>query len=347
MDIDTTNYKNLYDEYFSKIQSASECAENNPCSKLIADLESVEKFIQNQLNNLSDWQDSAKESLSSNLQTCLDNLESIKTNISTNWAKSEKLYKTTKNWLISLKGWYDVLDSELSSEPRKISYKDVSNDGIISYPGYSQAHSEWESKCIKFDNNCKGLVENITKNLNDLAIINANIENYEEVSVSFLNPAGIDLSIYATDPFKGFSDRGISFGLSTGNQTYDLPDDELNLLYAIVASEAAHNPDDALGVTSVILNRAESGLNFLGGPNPTPISIATANGQFEGYFKGNYRAFLNANGEYKGDSVISQAVDDALNGVRNTNALYFLANSCTYYSDNLITPDGNRYKMTW
>ena len=46
----------------------------------------------------------------------------------------------------------------------------------------------------------------------------------------------------------------------------------------------------------------------------------------------------------KAPNTVKEAVADALAGVRNHKYLSFRSNSTTSYSNNMISPTGNRYK---
>lgn len=363
-------YKEIYEAYKDKVDLACQCISSNPCSNVSEYLGEIVTSFESLISSLSDWNDSIKSTFVQNVNLCANRINDIKESVDTNWKNSEELYQLILTLLDELYKNYVSLEQKINSEPNRMSYlhQETLLDGTISqsYPGYESAYNDWTSECNKLDYLCSDLyssiIENkaklnkineitisLDKNLNYLysAATTPNVDDSNKSTDTNSTSVSSDSSIYKTAPVSGFSDGSVSFGLTTGNQTYDLSESELNTLYAIVASEAAHNPDDALGVMSVILNRVESNENFLGGSNPTPLSIATAQNQFEGYFGGSYRRYLNNSGQYIGDSVISQAVDDALSGYRNTNAKYFLANYCSYYSNNMITSDGNRYKATW
>ena len=147
---------------------------------------------------------------------------------------------------------------------------------------------------------------------------------------SSLAKVGPDTSVYATQAYSG-----TGFNITTDNTTYSLSDEEYRQLCATVFAEAAPNIDDALGVTSVILNRVDAG-NFGGS---TVQAVISASGQFSGYRNSNFwNAYYNGAPEY-----VTTAVNDALNGVRNNEYYFFRSNGSTRYSDNRITQNGNRY----
>lgn len=129
------------------------------------------------------------------------------------------------------------------------------------------------------------------------------------------------------------------FVVTTGNQTYNLSDSDLELLTAIVAAECDKSGDDALAVITTILNRCESQA-WIRSHGTNPVKQATAPNQFVVYQKGAYK-------RYMGNAAppqVAQAVRDALGGVRNHNYLSFRSNGSTGYSNNMITSSGNRYK---
>lgn len=88
---------------------------------------------------------------------------------------------------------------------------------------------------------------------------------------------------------------------------------QLNMLYAIVRQEGGESYTSALAVTTAITNRVDSG-RF--GSNV--YSVIVAPGQFEAYLSGHYTKYLgNVSSEVK------QAVNDALNGTKSHNYLFF------------------------
>lgn len=144
----------------------------------------------------------------------------------------------------------------------------------------------------------------------------------------------VDASIYKTNEAQGFK-------VTTNNKTYNLTAEEKEILYAIVAAESDQSPDDALAVTTTILNRCESdNWTWISGDNTNPVTQATAANQFVVYQNGRYKQYMGGNAP---DSVV-QAVDAALGGVRNHEYESFRSNDTTGYSDNKITTTGNRYK---
>lgn len=353
MTINSEEYKKFYKKIKEEIELACNCIDLNPSVKISEKLEEKITLLNNKINELTEWEDTAKDTFVSNFKICINELAKIKESIDTNWNLGENYYREINDKLAELKSSFIFLDRLLEDFP----IREDDEPELF----YQNRVDLWEKDCEKCSIDCNNICVEISekiKRLKEINDISLNITKISIVEKKDINPPEIkDHSInytkslnygsYKTTPTSGFSDRGLKFEVTTGNQTYQLTNKDLNELYAIVASEAAHNPDDALGVISVILNRTESKDNFLGGTNPTPLSIAKASNQFEGYFAGHYKKYLNSDGIYVGDIVIKQAVDDALNGMRNTNARFFLANWCTNYSNNLITPDGNRYNYNW
>ena len=117
----------------------------------------------------------------------------------------------------------------------------------------------------------------------------------------------------------------MGFNVTTGNRTYQLSDADFNVVAGVVACEA-NGRDDALGVISVILNRADSPSY----PND-PVGVVSARGQFSCYLKqGNPARY-------------ADVVRDALNGIRNNNYYSFNCPNCSPYIANFIIDGGNWY----
>ena len=146
------------------------------------------------------------------------------------------------------------------------------------------------------------------------------------------NDPSIDISKYHNNLANGFE-------VTTGNLTYQLCDEDIELLCAIVSAESDKSYDDALAVVSTILNRCEKS-NWINSHGRDPIQQATAPNQYVVYQHGSYKRYLNGNAP----QTVKQAVMDALNGVRNHNYCSFRSNGTTSYSNNMITATGNRYK---
>ena len=146
------------------------------------------------------------------------------------------------------------------------------------------------------------------------------------------NNPNIDITKYHNNIANGFE-------VTTGNLTYQLCDEDIELLCAIVSAESDKSYDDALAVVSTILNRCERS-NWINSHGRDPISQATAPNQYVVYQHGSYERYMNGNAP----STVVQAVKDALAGVRNHKYCSFRSNGTTSYSNNMITSTGNRYK---
>ena len=142
----------------------------------------------------------------------------------------------------------------------------------------------------------------------------------------------IDISKYQSKPESGFV-------VTTDNPTYELSNDDLDILTAIVSAESDKSYDDALAVVSTILNRCEEP-NWASCGGANPVKQATAPGQFSVYQSGSYKSFLGSSAP----DTVREAVMDALNGTRNHDYLSFRSNSSSGFSSNMITSSGNRYK---
>ncbi len=154
----------------------------------------------------------------------------------------------------------------------------------------------------------------------------------ENASTGIMGDPNIDVSMYKENLALGFD-------VTTGNLTYELEDDEFELLCAIVSAESDKSYDDALAVITTILNRCESD-SWIESHGTDPIAQATAPNQFVVYQHGSYKSYMDG----KAPDTVVQAVKDALAGVRNHEYLSFRSNGTTSYSDNMITATGNRYK---
>lgn len=138
---------------------------------------------------------------------------------------------------------------------------------------------------------------------------------------------------------KYHDNEAMGFVVTTGNQTYqNMSSSDKELLTAIICAECDGSYDDALAVASVILNRTES--SAWANCGSTPIKQATAPSQFVVYENNRYKQFMGSGV----NPIVQEAVNDALNGVRNNNYYSFRANGSTSYSSNMITSSGNRYK---
>lgn len=141
----------------------------------------------------------------------------------------------------------------------------------------------------------------------------------------------IDISKYKNNEELGFK-------VTTGNLAYNLCDEDIELLCAIVSAESDKTYDDALAVISTILNRCEAS-NWINSHGRDPIAQATAPNQYVVYQHGSYERYMDGNAP----ETVVQAVKDALAGVRNHKYTSFRSNGTTSYSNNMISPTGNRY----
>ena len=130
----------------------------------------------------------------------------------------------------------------------------------------------------------------------------------------------------------------LGFVLTFDNLKYDLSEEDKQLLIAIVAAESDGTYDDSLAVASSILNRCEDEAwqNEFG---DTPRGQVTGSGQYTVYSSGAYLEYMENPPE-----IVSLAVNDCLNGVRNNEYLSFLSNGSTSGGRQMISPTGNRYR---
>ena len=85
----------------------------------------------------------------------------------------------------------------------------------------------------------------------DMSSLNEEVQEIEENIVTNNSLTLLNTSLYKSNPDLGFV-------VTDNNKTYTLPDDEFDLVVAVVAAEYEKSIDDALAVISVILNRCES-----------------------------------------------------------------------------------------
>jgi hypothetical protein len=119
---------------------------------------------------------------------------------------------------------------------------------------------------------------------------------------------------------------------------------DMRLLVCLVFCESGSEPyAGKLAVANVVLNRYHSS-RF---PN-TIKGVIYQSGQFSPTWNGmlNKRLALYDRGGFTAKNHLEsiQAVKDALAGVRNHKYLSFRSNGTVSYSDNMISPTGNRYK---
>lgn len=172
-------------------------------------------------------------------------------------------------------------------------------------------------------------------------------EKVEEEKVEENKEENKSLTLLNTSLYKSNPDLG--FVVTDDNKTYTLPDDEFNLVVAVVAAEYEKSIDDALAVISVILNRCESPTwSEWAGTSPA-MQVVKPN-QFEVYSIGSYLKYM-PGGTFYGTNhykLAKQAVIDAFNGIRNNDYYSFrswsyITSSGDYYSYNYIVEGGNRY----
>ena len=172
-------------------------------------------------------------------------------------------------------------------------------------------------------------------------------EKVEEEKVEENKEENKSLTLLNTSLYKSNPDLG--FVVTDDNKTYTLPDDEFNLVVAVVAAEYEKSIDDALAVISVILNRCESPTwSEWAGTSPA-MQVVKPN-QFEVYSIGSYLKYMPGGAFYCTNhyKLAKQAVIDAFNGIRNNDYYSFrswsyITSSGDYYSYNYIVEGGNRY----
>ncbi len=176
----------------------------------------------------------------------------------------------------------------------------------------------------------------------DMSSLNEEVQEIEENIVTSNSLTLLNTSLYKSNPDLGFV-------VTDNNKTYTLPDDEFDLVVAVVAAEYEKSIDDALAVISVILNRCESPTwSEWAGTSPA-MQVVKPN-QFEVYSIGSYLKYMPGGVFYDTNhyKLAKQAVIDAFNGIRNNNYYSFrswsyISSGGDYYSYNYIVEGGNRY----
>ena len=176
----------------------------------------------------------------------------------------------------------------------------------------------------------------------DMSSLNEEVQEIEENIVTNNSLTLLNTSLYKSNPDLGFV-------VTDNNKTYTLPDDEFDLVVAVVAAEYEKSIDDALAVISVILNRCESSTwSEWAGTSPA-MQVVKPN-QFEVYSIGSYLKYMPGGVFYDTNhyKLAKQAVIDAFNGIRNNNYYSFrswsyISSGGDYYSYNYIVEGGNRY----
>ena len=176
----------------------------------------------------------------------------------------------------------------------------------------------------------------------DMSSLDEEVQEIEENIVTNNSLTLLNTSLYKSNPDLGFV-------VTDNNRTYTLPDEEFDLVVAVVAAEYEKSIDDALAVISVILNRCESPTwSEWAGTSPA-MQVVKPN-QFEVYSIGSYLKYM-PGGAFYGTNhykLAKQAVIDAFNGIRNNNYYSFrswsyITSGGDYYSYNYIVEGGNRY----
>lgn len=154
-------------------------------------------------------------------------------------------------------------------------------------------------------------------------------------TASYVPPTSVDPSGYSNNEAMGFK-------VTTGHRTdYPLTEEEYNVIAAIISAECDGTPDDALAVASVIFNRCDDPTWVSYVKSDSPYKQATFPNQFVVYQGGQYKSYMPPNSP---KPAAKAALDAVLNGYRNCSYLSFRSNGSKSYSNNMISPTGNRYK---
>ena len=90
-----------------------------------------------------------------------------------------------------------------------------------------------------------------------------------------------------TTPAMNTNSTGINYV-----ETYHLTPEQIDIIKATIQHEAGFNPVEVEKVASTVINRCESGI-WPGGTNP--YGVILGKGQFQSYYAGHYKKYLNGN----------------------------------------------------
>ena len=230
------------------------------------------------------------------------------------------------------KAYNTTVESIVAANPNKIKDIDlIHTDDTLIVP---------QSSILENDNESKQPINNIS-NQTVASEAKTSSSNKKEDSDIFKSAQSEVVENDSTNNLSGTiysSNQSKGFVVTTSNKTYNLSNNDFDLLCAIVAAESDKSLDDALAVASTILNRCENKA-WVNSHGSNPISQAIAPNQFVVYQEGIYKKYLNGNIP----NSVKVAVTDALNGTRNHSYLSFRSNASVKYSNNMITSTGNRY----
>ena len=134
----------------------------------------------------------------------------------------------------------------------------------------------------------------------------------EKVKLNF-GKSDVDISKFSDDEEAGYR-------VTTGHMSYELTDDDIDLLCSVVAASGGKGYNDSLAIVSSILNRCEDKayMNIYG---VDPIAQITAKGEMSAYGSGDFKSYLKNSSSIP--SEVRDAVKAALAGVRNHNKTTF------------------------
>lgn len=120
-------------------------------------------------------------------------------------------------------------------------------------------------------------------------------------------------------------------------ETYHLTPEQIDIIKATIQHEAGFNPVEVEKVTSTVINRCESG-GWPGGTNP--YGVIVGKGQFQSYYAGHYKKYLNGNyADYT-----DQIVDAMLLGEQLPSHDFERFSSGTGATGTQFTADGNKFR---
>ena len=171
-----TDLNNFCDNHKQNIIDAYNCTVSNSCSKINDQIKNILTFISKQSPDSSVWGDDAQDCFDKGINSCIDNLNSISSSISTSWNNAEILYKDNNDKLLKLEGLKNTFNTKINSYPEEMDYmvtdKLPNGKNVITYPGYDNAVLRWQNECNSMVENANDLMNDIVKNIEQLNSIN-------------------------------------------------------------------------------------------------------------------------------------------------------------------------------
>ena len=175
-------YQKFCNEYEEKIEKAYNCVLNNPCNKVVDEIESIIEHLEG-LKKISEWNDSNKTVFDENVDIIIKELNTLNDNINTSWKKAEILYRDISESFENFKSSFENVQEIFNNQVNKDDYREEDEFGTISYPGYREAYSAWKTNYDGACSTCDIFMSGIETNIKKLKEINNSIfETYLTVS---------------------------------------------------------------------------------------------------------------------------------------------------------------------